>query len=140
MKKYQIMAECIAGALAKKDLQRLVGALTKMGSDDDGNCDFVADTLRNGYYNWTGENLEQITMKKSQAQAKARKYSRQYMTFWYVREVSPGQFAPWAHHSDDERTVATFYCGDEWKWSSRNLKSNMLRNAQAEVETKVEGE
>ena len=140
MKKYQIMGDLIAGALAKKDLLKLVGALTKMGSDDDGNCDFVADTLRNGYYNWTGENLEQITMKKSQAQAKARKYSRQYMTFWYVREVSPGQFAPWAHHSDDERTVATFYCGKEWKWSSRNLKSNMLRNAQAEVETKVEGE
>ena len=26
-----------------------------------------------------------------------------------------GEFAPWAHHSDDERTVATFYCSDEWK-------------------------
>ena len=48
------------------------------------------------------------TMPKSQARAKARKYSRQYLTFWYVREVSPGQFAPWAHSSDDERTVATF--------------------------------
>lgn len=55
------------------------------------------------------------TMPKSQARAKARKYSRQYMTFWYVREVSPGQFAPWAHSSDDERTVATFYCGREWE-------------------------
>ena len=134
MKKYQIFANLIAGALAKKDLQRLVGALTKMGknSDDDGNCDFVADTLRNGYYNWTGENLDTgDTMPKAQARAKARRYSRQYATFWYVREVSPGQFAPWAHHSDDERTVATFYCGKEWKWSSRNLKSNMLRNAQS---------
>ena len=113
------MGDLIAGALAKKDLQKLVETLTKMGknSDDDGNCDFVAVTLRNGYYNWTGENLEQImnTMPKSQARAKARRYSRQYATFWYVREVSPGQFAPWAHHSDDERTVATFYCGDEWK-------------------------
>ena len=120
MKKYQIMGDLIAGALAKKDLQRLVGALTKMGSDDDGNCDFVADTLRNGYYNWTGENLEQRenAMPKSQARAKARKYSRQYMTFWYVREVTPGVFQPYAHHSDDERTVATFYCGKEWKWSS----------------------
>lgn len=56
------------------------------------------------------------TMPKSQARAKARKYSRQYLTFWYVREVSPGQFAPWAHDSDDERTVATFYCGREWEW------------------------
>lgn len=55
------------------------------------------------------------TMPKAQARAKARKYSRQYMTFWYVREVSPGQFAPWAHSSDDERTVATFYCGREWE-------------------------
>ena len=129
MKKYQIMAECIAGALAKKDLQRLV-ALTKMGSD--GNCDFVADTLRNGYYNWTGENLDTgDTMPKAQARAKARRYSRQYATFWYVREVTPGVFQPYAHNSDDERTVATFYCGKEWKWSSRNLKSNMLRNAQS---------
>ena len=55
------------------------------------------------------------TMPKSQARAKARKYSRQYLTFWYVREVKPGEFQPYAHHSDDERTVATFYCGDEWK-------------------------
>ena len=62
MKKYQIMAELIAGALAKRDLLKLVGALTKMGknSDDDGNCDFVAVTLLNGYYNWTGENLDPI--------------------------------------------------------------------------------
>ena len=59
MKKYQIMGDLIAGALAKKDLQKLVETLTKMGSNDDGNCDFVADQLREGYYNWTGENLEQ---------------------------------------------------------------------------------
>ena len=129
------MGDLIAGALAKKDLLKLVETLTKMGKTaaDDGNCDFVADQLREGYYNWTGENLEQImnTMPKAQARAKARKYSRQYMTFWYVREVTPGVFQPYAHHSDDERTVATFYCGKEWKWSSRNLKSNMLRNAQS---------
>lgn len=54
-------------------------------------------------------------MPKSQARAKACKYSRQYLTFWYVREVKPGEFHPYAHHSDDERTVATFYCGEEWK-------------------------
>ena len=53
------MGDLIAGALAKKDLQKLVETLTKMGSNDDGNCDFVADQLREGYYNWTGENLEQ---------------------------------------------------------------------------------
>ena len=59
MQKYQIMGDLIAGALAKKDLQKLVEALTKMGknSADDGNCDFVANQLREGYYNWTGENL-----------------------------------------------------------------------------------
>ena len=53
-------------------------------------------------------------MTIDQARAKARKYSRQYMTFWYVREVKPGDFQPYAHHSDDERTVATFYCGRDW--------------------------
>ena len=47
-------------------------------------------------------------MDKCVAMAKARKYSKQYLTFWYVREVSPGEFAPWAHSSDDARTVATF--------------------------------
>ena len=57
MKKYQIMGDLIAGALAKKDLQKLVETLTKMGSADDGNCDFVADQLRQGYFNWTGEQL-----------------------------------------------------------------------------------
>ena len=59
MKKYQIMGDLIAGALAKKDLQKLVKTLTKMGKTaaDDGNCDFVADQLREGYYNWTGEQL-----------------------------------------------------------------------------------
>jgi hypothetical protein len=54
-------------------------------------------------------------MDKCVARAKARKYSKQYLTFWYVREVKPGDFQPYAHHSDDERTVATFYCGKEWK-------------------------
>ena len=67
MKKYQIMADCIAGALSKKDLQKLVKTLTKMGSYDDGNCDFVAVTLRNGYYNWTGERLPSTSKKKASA-------------------------------------------------------------------------
>ena len=59
MQKYQIMGDLIAGALAKKDLLKLVEILTKMGKTaaDDGNCDFVADQLREGYYNWTGEQL-----------------------------------------------------------------------------------
>ena len=54
-------------------------------------------------------------MDKCVARAKARKYSKQYLTFWYVREVKPGDFQPYAHNSDDERTVAIFYCGKEWK-------------------------
>ena len=54
-------------------------------------------------------------MTKIQAHIQARRYSDRYSTFWYVREVSPGNFQPYAHHSDDDRTVATFYCGEEWK-------------------------
>ena len=54
-------------------------------------------------------------MSKSQARIQARRYSDRYNTFWYVREVTPGVFQPYAHHSDDERTVSTFYCGEEWK-------------------------
>ena len=54
-------------------------------------------------------------MTRALACIKARQYSYRYLTFWYVREVSPGVFQPYAHHSDDERTVATFYYGKEWK-------------------------
>ena len=54
-------------------------------------------------------------MTKIQARIQARRYSDRYNTFWYVREVSPGVFQPYAHNSDDDRTVATFYCGKEWK-------------------------
>ena len=52
-------------------------------------------------------------MTRAVACIKARRYSDRYSTFWYVREVSPGNFQPYAHHSDDDRTVATFYCGEE---------------------------
>ena len=54
-------------------------------------------------------------MTKIQARIQARRYSDRYNTFWYVREVSPGVFQPYAHHSDDDCTVATFYCGKELK-------------------------
>ena len=59
--------------------------------------------------------LKGNNMTKIQARIQARRYSDRYNTFWYVREVSPGVFQPYAHHSDDDRTVATFYCGKEWK-------------------------
>lgn len=54
-------------------------------------------------------------MTKTQARVLAKRFSKKYLTFWYVREVSPGVFEPWAHCSDDQRTVAVFHCGKEWK-------------------------
>ena len=45
----------------------------------------------------------------------ARKCSTEYLTFWYVREVTPNNFHSWAHDSDDEKTVACFYCGSEMR-------------------------
>lgn len=49
------------------------------------------------------------------ASIKARRLSLEYGTFWYVREVSPNVFEPYAHHSDDERTVATYYNGQKYE-------------------------
>ncbi len=54
-------------------------------------------------------------MTESQARAQARRFSRKYLTFWYVREVSPENFQPYAHSSDDAQTVACFYNGVEQK-------------------------
>lgn len=47
------------------------------------------------------------------ASIKARRLSLEYGTFWYVREVSQNVFEPYAHHSDDERTVATYLNGQK---------------------------
>jgi len=44
----------------------------------------------------------------------AQRFSRKYGTFWYVRKMSNGDFLAYAHSSDDEQTVKTFFCGDEW--------------------------
>lgn len=52
---------------------------------------------------------------KQSARILAKRYSLRFLTHWYVREVSKGEFEPWAHHSGDERTVAVFYCGEEVK-------------------------
>lgn len=49
------------------------------------------------------------------ASIQARRFSLKYATFWYVREVSPNVFEPYAHHSDDERTVATYYNGQKYE-------------------------
>lgn len=54
------------------------------------------------------------SMTREQASRLAKKYSEQYFTFWYVREVQPGKFQPWAHSSDDARTIETWYCGQDW--------------------------
>ena len=51
-------------------------------------------------------------LTKRQADAWAKSFSKKYLTFWYVREVKPGQFEPWAHDLDDGLTVSSFYCGD----------------------------
>lgn len=53
-------------------------------------------------------------MTRAPANSLSRKYSLKYSTFWYVREVSPGVFEPYAHSSDDARTVATYCCGKFW--------------------------
>lgn len=53
-------------------------------------------------------------MTLDQAKFKARKFSNQYSTFWYVREVKPGQFEPWAHDPEDGTIVATYYLGKPW--------------------------
>ena len=51
-------------------------------------------------------------LTKRQADFLAKSFSKKYLTFWYVREVKPGQFEPWAHDLDDGLTVSSFYCGD----------------------------
>lgn len=51
------------------------------------------------------------TPEYSKAMYSAMRFSRKYVTHWYVREVSPGVYEAWAHSSDDEKTVACFYCG-----------------------------
>lgn len=56
-----------------------------------------------------------MRLTEIKARVQARRYSDRYNTFWYVREVSPGVFQPYAHHTNDDSTVATFYCGKEWK-------------------------
>jgi hypothetical protein len=49
-----------------------------------------------------------------QARIKARKYSKQYYSFWYVREMKDKTFQPWAHAPDPmESQYAVFYCGKE---------------------------
>jgi hypothetical protein len=44
------------------------------------------------------------------ANSLSRSYSRKYSS-WYVREVSPGNFQPWAHDSGDNLTVAAYMSG-----------------------------
>ena len=45
------------------------------------------------------------------ARIHARRYSDIYSTSWYVRYMGKGMFEAYAHSSDDNRTVAEFYCG-----------------------------
>ena len=59
-------------------------------------------------------NLKSRFLTKKQADRLAKEYSLKYCTFWFVREVKPGEFEPWAYSSDDAQTVTTFYCGEDW--------------------------
>ena len=61
----------------------------------------------------TPEVVKSKFLTKSQAQIRARRYSHRYLTYWYVREVKPGEFEPWAHDLDDGLTVNSYYCGKE---------------------------
>ena len=51
-------------------------------------------------------------LTKRQADILSKSFSKKYLTFWYVREVEPGQFEPWAHDLNDALTISSFYCGD----------------------------
>lgn len=50
-----------------------------------------------------------MTLQKAKLQAK--QLSKRYI-FWYVREVQPGVFEPYAHSSDDAQTVASYMQGE----------------------------
>ena len=54
-------------------------------------------------------------LTKRQADVLAKSFSKKYLTFWYVRQISPLQFEPWAHDLNDGLTVSSFYCGDAVK-------------------------
>ena len=58
-------------------------------------------------------NLKSRFLTKKQADRLAKEYSLKYCTFWFVREVKPGEFEPWAHDLDDGLTVNSYYCGKE---------------------------
>lgn len=46
----------------------------------------------------------------------ARRYSRQYGCYWYVRQYADGSYEAYAHGAEGHATdkdVACFYCGKE---------------------------
>jgi len=48
------------------------------------------------------------------ARLKCKAMSNRYLTFWYVRKMESGNYSLYAHDSHDDKTVACFYCGDDW--------------------------
>jgi uncharacterized CHY-type Zn-finger protein len=48
------------------------------------------------------------------ARLKCKATSKRYLTFWYVRKLENEKYAIWAHDSHDDKTVACFYCGEDW--------------------------
>lgn len=60
--------------------------------------------------NQRGEAMNNSLFK---ARLQARHLSIQY-SVWYVRHLGNGVYAPYAHSSDDENTVACFISGEEF--------------------------
>jgi hypothetical protein len=61
----------------------------------------------------------------------ARKYSMQHYS-WYVRQLEDGNYAPWAHDSEDERTVIAFQSGRQVMTYDQEIKNPALAAAWAE--------
>lgn len=64
---------------------------------------------------------------KLQADLLARGYSLKYSTVWYVREVKPGEFEPWAHDLEDGCTHSAFHCGRRLKDEATDKLNSTIR-------------
>ena len=49
------------------------------------------------------------------ARAQAKRFSSEYCTFWYVKQLGAQDYAAWAHSDNSAAFVSTFYCGREVK-------------------------
>jgi hypothetical protein len=72
----------------------------------------ITNQQRSNYYVYSSTECTGIIMTLLQARIKARKYSDQYNTSWFVRKISNTDYQPWAHSSEHD-DVASFYCGKD---------------------------